>query len=31
MLQIETALELGLIHPDRVEKIRPFESVEALA
>ena len=31
MLQIETALELGLIHPDRVEKIKPFESVEALA
>ena len=31
LLQIETALELGLIRPDRVEKIRPFQSVEALS
>jgi uncharacterized protein (TIGR00730 family) len=30
LLQIETALELGLIHSNRVEKIRPFESIEAL-
>jgi len=31
LLQIETALELGLIHPSRVEKIKPFESSEVLA
>jgi len=31
LLQIETALELGLIHPGRVEKIKPFESIEVLA
>ena len=30
LLQIDTALELGLIHPDRVNKIRPFESVDGL-
>jgi uncharacterized protein (TIGR00730 family) len=30
LLQIETALEVGLIHPDAVAMIRPFESAEAL-
>jgi uncharacterized protein (TIGR00730 family) len=31
LLQIETALELGLIHAGRVDAIRPFESVDELA
>ena len=31
LLQIETAVEVGLIHPETVAMVRPFESAEALA
>jgi predicted Rossmann-fold nucleotide-binding protein len=31
LLQIETALEVGLVDPHTVAKIRPFESAEAFA
>jgi uncharacterized protein (TIGR00730 family) len=31
LLQVETAVEAGLIHPEHVTMIRSFESIEALA
>jgi uncharacterized protein (TIGR00730 family) len=31
LLQIETAVEIGLIHPRSVARVRPFESADSLA